>query len=336
MRVLTYAAAIREAFAQLLESDPRVFVIGQGLWSPWYVGSSMKDIDKDFGRDRILDSPVSENATTGAAVGAALAGMRPIVVHPRMDFMLLAVDSIVNQAANWSYMFAGAAGVPVVIRPIINRGGEQAAQHSQALQAFFTHVPGMKVVMPSTPYDAKGLLIAAVQDGNPVMYIDDRWLYEESGDVPEKMYSVPIGEAAIRRAGRDVTIVASSYVAAQAVRAAATLESQGIDAEVIDLRSLKPWDRRTVFASVAKTHRLVIADGTWRTGGVAAEIAAAVAEEAFDALRAPIVRVTLPDAPAPMSKTLEEAYYVREGHIVSAVQRMLGHASPRPESPALL
>lgn len=323
MRTLTYAAAIREAFAQLLSTDPRVFVIGQGLWSPWYVGSSMKDIDKEFGRERILDSPVSENATTGAAIGAALAGMRPIVVHPRMDFMLLAVDPIVNQAANWSYMFAGRAGVPIVFRPIINRGGEQAAQHSQAVQAFFTHVPGLKVVMPSTPYDAKGLLIAAVQDGNPVMYIDDRWLYDETGGVPEEMYSVPIGRAAIRRPGTDVTIVASSYAASQAVSAARTLESEGIDAEVVDLRSLKPWDREMVFASVAKTQRLVVVDGAWRSGGVAAEIAAAVAEEAFECLAAPIRRVTLPDAPAPMSKALEDAYYVRAHHIAAAVREML-------------
>ena len=323
MRTLTYAAAIREAFAQLLSTDPRVFVIGQGLWTPWYVGSSMKDIDKEFGRERILDSPVSENATTGAAIGAALAGMRPIVVHPRMDFMLLAVDPIVNQAANWSYMFAGRAGVPIVIRPIINRGGEQAAQHSQAVQAFFTHVPGLKVVMPSTPYDAKGLLVAAVQDGNPVMYIDDRWLYDETGGVPEEMYSVPIGRAAIRRPGTDVTIVASSYAATQAVAAARTLESEGINAEVVDLRSLKPWDREMVFASVAKTQRLVIADGAWRSGGVAAEIAAAVAEEAFDCLAAPIRRVTLPDTPAPMSKTLEDAYYVRAHHIAAAVRQTL-------------
>src|SRR5574341_1718105 len=212
MRSLTYTQAIREGFAQLLANDPRVFVIGQGLWSPWYVGTSMQDIDQEFGRQRIIDSPVSENATTGAAVGAAIAGMRPIVVHPRMDFMLLAMDPIVNQAANWSYMFAGAVNVPVVIRPIINRGGEQAAQHSQAFQAFFMHVPGVKVVMPATPYDAKGLLIAAVNDGNPVVYIDDRWLYGETGEVPEGMYSVPIGKAAIRHPGKDVTIVATSYV----------------------------------------------------------------------------------------------------------------------------
>jgi len=323
MRELTYPEALREATAQLLTNDPRVFVFGQGLWSPWYVGSSMKDIDKEFVRDRVLDSPVSENATTGAAIGAALAGMRPIVVHPRMDFMLLAVDPIVNQAANWSYMFAGKVPAPVVVRAIINRGGEQAAQHSQALQAMFAHIPGLKVVMPSTPYDAKGLLIDAVYDGNPVIFIDDRWLYEEKGHVPENMYRVPIGSAAIRRPGTDVTVVATSFMAPQAVAAAATLAERGIDAEVVDLRSIKPWDRDLVFNSVAKTGRLVVVDAAWKTCGVAAEIAAEVACEAFSSLRAPIVRVTLPDVPAPMSQALEHAYYLRADDIVARVAQLM-------------
>ncbi len=323
MRMLTYAQAIREAFAQLLATDPRVFVIGQGVWSPWYAGTSLKELDKEFGRERIIDSPVSENATTGAAIGAALAGMRPVVFHPRMDFMLLAVDPIVNQAANWSHMFAGQVSVPVVFRAAINRGGEQGAQHSQALQAMFMHIPGLKVVMPATAYDAKGLLIAAVQDGNPVMYIDDRWLYEERGEVPEEMYQVPIGAAAIRREGIDVSIVATSYMAAQAIKAAEILEDRDIDAEVIDLRSLTPWDRERVFRSVRKTGCLVVADAAWKTCGVAAEVAATVAEEIFDALRAPIARVCLPDAPAPTSVPLEKAYYIGADDIVCAVEEVL-------------
>jgi pyruvate dehydrogenase E1 component beta subunit len=321
---LTYAEAIREAHAQLLASDSRVFVVGQGLWSPWYVGASMQDLDREFGRDRIIDSPVSENATTAAAIGAALCGMRPIVVHPRMDFMLLAMDPIVNQAANWSYMFAGQVSVPVVIRPIINRGGEQAAQHSQALQAFFAHVPGLKVVMPSTAYDAKGLLVSAVRDGGPVMYIDDRWLYNDVDHVPAELFEVPIGSAAIRREGEDVTIVASSFVGRQCVRAADQLAAEGISAEVIDLRSIKPWDRELVLESVRKTTRLVVADGAWKTCGIAAEIAATVAEEAFEHLEAPIARVCLPDVPAPMSATLEKSYYDHIGieAIAAAVERV--------------
>jgi pyruvate dehydrogenase E1 component beta subunit len=328
MRVLTYAEALREAHAQLLASDESVFVFGQGLWSPWYVGSSMKDLDKEFGRDRIIDSPVSENATTGACVGAALAGMRPIVVHPRMDFMLLAVDPIVNQAANWSYMFAGKIGAPVVIRAIINRGGEQAAQHSQSVHAMFAHVPGMKVVMPATAYDAKGLLISAVYDGNPVMYIDDRWLYAEESHVPEEMYKVPIGVAAVRRPGDDVTIVASSWMTAESLKAADVLAAQGISCEVVDLRSIKPWDREQVFASVRKTGKLIVADGGWRTCGFSAEVAAEVAGEAFQYLRAPIARVALPDTPAPMSKALEREYYAGAERVVRAAEMLVRATAP--------
>ena len=324
MRTLTYAQAIREAHAQLLRTDPRVFVIGQGLWSPWYAGTSLQGLDKEFGRGRIIDSPVSENAITGAAVGAAIAGMRPIVFHPRMDFMLLAVDPIVNQAANWSYMFGGQVSAPVVIRTTINRGEEQAAQHSQALQAIFMHIPGLKVVMPSTPYDAKGLLIAAVSDGNPVLYIDDRWLYGEVCGVPEELYRVPIGKAAVRRGGKDITIVATSSMAAVAAQAVRALEERGVDAELIDLRSVKPWDREAVYSSVRKTGRLVVADAAWHTCGVAAEIAASVAGDVFDALKAPVARVCLPDAPAPMSAPLERAYYLGVDDIISAVEKLLG------------
>ncbi len=326
MRTLNYAQAIREAHAQLLAADPRVFVIGQGLWSPWYAGGSLEDLDKDFGRARIVDSPVSENATTGLAVGAALSGMRPIVFHPRMDFMLLAMDPIVNQAANWSYLFG--IGVPLVIRAVINRGGQQGAQHSQAVHAMFMHVPGLKVVMPATPYDAKGLLIAAVEDPDPVLYIDDRWLYAASAPVPKEMYRVPIGKAALRRAGSDVTLVGISWMASEAVTAAGRLAADGIDAEVVDLRSLKPWDQETVLASARKTGRVVVADSGWRTAGASAEIAATVSAEAFHELRAPVERVTLPDAPAPASQSEEQGYYPGFEEICAAARRAMG----RPQS----
>ena len=327
MRSLTYAQAIREAHSQLLAADPRVFVIGQGLWSPWYAGGSLEDLDRDHGRTRILDSPVSENAVTGMAVGAALAGMRPIVFHPRLDFLLLAMDPVINQAANWSYLFAGQGSVPLVIRAVINRGGEQGAQHSQALHAMFMHVPGLKTVMPATPADAKGLLLAAVDDPNPVLYIDDRWLYGLTGDVPEEAFRVPIGEAAVRRNGSDVTIVGISWMAAQALEAAETLAAQGIDAEVIDLRSLKPWDQSRVLESVRKTRHAIVADPGWRTAGASAEIAATIAAEAFHDLEAPVERVTLPDTPAPTSRAEEQAYYPRPSGIVEAARRALGNHS---------
>lgn len=323
MRTLTYAEAIREAHQQLLASDPRVFLLGQGVWSPWYAGTSLKDLEKEFGKERVIDSPVSENAVTGAAVGAALAGMRPIIFHPRMDFMLLAMDPIINQAANWASMFAGQVGAPVVVRAAINRGGEQGAQHSQALHGLFFHVPGLKIVMPSTPYDAKGLLVSAVYDGNPVLYIDDRWLYSERGEVPPDLYRVPIGQAAVRRPGTHVTIVGISYMAKLALEAGEALASQGIEAEVIDLRSLKPWDVETVCRSAQKTGYIVVADGGWRTAGAAAEIAATVTSQVFEHLHAPVERVTLPDAPAPTSRALEQAYYPTSETIVQAAQRLL-------------
>ncbi|MGA3187345.1 MAG: transketolase C-terminal domain-containing protein [Bryobacteraceae bacterium] len=323
MRILNYAQAIREAHAQILATDPRAFVIGQGLWSPWYAGASLAGLDHEFSRDRIVDSPVSENATTGLAVGAALAGMRPIVFHPRMDFMLLAVDPIVNQAANWSYLFRGQISVPLVIRAVINRGGEQGAQHSQALHAMFMHIPGLKVVMPATPYDAKGLLIAALADPNPVLYIDDRCLYADAAHVPEEMFSVPIGKAALRRSGRDVTLVGISSMASQCSKAAEMLADENIDAEVIDLRSLKPWDSETVFDSVRKTGHAVVADPGWRTAGASAEIAASIFEAAFHDLAEPVERVTLPDCPAPTSRSEEAAYYPGALEICAAARKTL-------------
>lgn len=327
MRTLTYAQAIREAHAQLLDADPRVFVIGQGLSSPWYAGGSLDQLDREFGRERMMDSPVSENAVTGLAVGAALAGMRPIVFHPRMDFMLLAADPIINQAANWSYLFAGKVSVPLVIRAVINRGGEQGAQHSQALHAMFMHVPGLKVVMPSTPADAKGLLCAAVDDPDPVLYIDDRWLYEIAAAVPIERYRTPIGRAAVRRAGRHVTLIAISWMTILALEAAGELAREGIDAEVIDLRSLKPWDQEMVLASARKTGHAVVCDPGWKTAGASAEIAATVAFDAFHDLRAPVERVTLPDAPAPTCRTEERAYYPGSDEIARAARRALGRAS---------
>ena len=322
-RELEYGSAINEAFVQLLESDPDVILIGQGLWSPWYVGSSMVALEKRFGTDRVIDCPVSENATTGIAIGAAMAGMRPVMVHPRMDFMVLATDQIFNQAAKAHYMFGGAINVPVVIRGIINRGGEQAAQHSQALQSIYMHQPGLKVVMPSTAYDAKGLLISSVYDGNPVIYIDDRWLYSQKDAVPEALYRVPLGKGAIRREGRDVTIVATSYMNVEALKAAEALAAEGVECEIVDPRTLKPLDEDLIISSVAKTGRLVVADAAWRMCGAASEIAALVAEKAFGHLRAPIQCVTLAESPAPSAAPLEKAYYPWADDVAAAVRRTL-------------
>ncbi|UCF55956.1 MAG: alpha-ketoacid dehydrogenase subunit beta, partial [Deltaproteobacteria bacterium] len=276
-----------------------------------------------FGAERVIDTPVSENAITGTAVGSALVGMRPVVVHPRVDFMMYAMEPVINEAANWHYMFGGRLSVPVVIWAIINRGGEQAAQHSQALHALFTHIPGLKVVMPCTPHDAKGLMIAAVKDGNPVVYIDDRWLYNLEGEVPEEIYSVPIGKGVIRKEGTGVTLVATSYMVIESLKASDDLKREGVDVEVIDLRSVKPLDEMLLFESVKKTGRLIIADGGWKTGGIAAEISALVSENIFKYLKSPTIRITLPDTPAPASSILESNYYPTSQKLVNAVKSIL-------------
>jgi len=306
-----------------MAADPAVFLIGQGVKSPWYVGNTAQGLRERFGDERVIDTPVSENAMTGAAVGAALAGMRPVVVHPRMDFMFYAFDPIINEAANWYYMSGGSLPVPVVFWGILNRGGEQAAQHSQALHGMFAQAPGLKVVMPATPYDAKGLMVAAIRESNPVVFIDDRWLYRLEEPVPEEIYTVEIGRARIVREGTDVTVAASSFMVQEALQASELLAEAGIAAEIIDLRTIKPLDGETLLASVKKTGRLVVADGGWRSFGVAAEISALAAERAFGALRAPVARVTLPDCPAPASTALENAYYRNSTDIIQAVRSIL-------------
>jgi pyruvate dehydrogenase E1 component beta subunit len=318
-----FAEAINECLHQKMEADPAVMLIGQGVTSPWYVGRTTVGLADRFGRQRVIDTPVSENAMSGVAVGAALAGLKPILLFPRMDFMYYALDQIANHAANWHYMFGGQKQVPLTIWGIVNRGGEQAAQHAQSLQALFAHIPGLKVVMPSTPRDAKGLLLAAIDDGNPVVYLDDRWLYNETGPVPEGMVKTPLGRARVRRRGADVTVIASSWLTSQALKAAEGLAGKGIDAEVIDLRTAKPLDEAALLKSVRKTGRAVVVDGGWRTCGLAADISARLAESAFGSLRSPVVRVTLPDAPAPASSAQEKAYYPGAPEIAAAVKRAL-------------
>lgn len=327
-RKLTYSLAINEALHQAMERDDSVILIGQGVKSPWYVGNTARGLIKRFGEERVIDTPVSENAMTGAAVGAAIAGMRAIVVHPRMDFMLYAFDPIVNEAANWHYMSGGRASAPVVFWGIVNRGGEQAAQHSQALHAMFAHVPGLKVVMPSTPHDAKGLMMASIRDDDPVVFVDDRWLYNTEGEVPEEPYSVPIGKGIVRREGGDVSLIASSWMAVEALKAASDLERSGIDVEVLDLRTVKPLDVELILNSVEKTGRAVIADFGWKTCGLAAEVAAVIAENNVGRLKSPVVRVTLPDVPAPASRSLEKKYYPNSNDIAAAVIRGLDACFP--------
>jgi len=322
-RKLNFGLAINEAIRQMMETDESVFLIGQGVKSPWYVGSTCNGLVQQFGEDRVIDTPVSENAITGAAVGASIAGMKAIVVHPRVDFTLYAFDPIINQAANWHYMNGGKSSAPVVFWLIVNRGGEQAAQHSQALHSMFAHVPGLKVVAPSTPYDAKGLLISSILDENPVVFIDDRWLYNNQQEVPEEIYEIPIGKGIIRNEGNAATLVSFSYMAMESQKAADELKEQGIDIEFIDLRTIKPLDTDIIFNSVKKTGKLVIVDGSWKTGSVAGEISALVSENIFNFLKAPVRRVCLPDTPAPASTSLESVYYKTKDDIIKVIKEIL-------------
>jgi len=323
-RTFSYAEGIREAFGYLLKNHPDVFAIGQGLWSPWYVGNSMKDLDKEFGKERVIDTPVSELATTGAAVGASLHGYRPIVIHPRMDFMILAADQIVNQAAKWRHMLGGKSPA-MTVRAIINRGGEQGAQHSQALHAWYAHIPGLRVVMPATALDARDLLIASVLCDDPVLYIDDRWLYEEEAEFgPPGPVDLAIQKPQIRRAGTDITLVAASFSVALAVRAAELLAKKNISAEVVDLRVINPLDHGVAQTSVRKTGRLLAIDGGWQTCGLAGEVIAGVVTALSpSSFRSRPKRVTLPDAPAPTSKVLEAIYYPTADSIADLAVRMV-------------
>ena len=323
VRKLTFPQALREALDQAMERDDRVFVMGQGVDDPTGMFGTTLDLHKKYGSERVFDTPLSENAMTGVAVGAAIAGLRPVYIHNRPDFLMLAMDQIVNHASKWSYMFGGHVSVPLVIRAVIGRGWGSAAQHSQSLHGLFMHVPGLKLVMPSTAYDAKGLLITSIADNNPVIFIEHRWSYKHEGHVPKELYSIPFGKGVVRRLGKDVTIVGISYMVIEALRVAAELQEKGYDLEVIDLRTLKPLDEQIILNSVKKTGRLIIVDTDWVTGGVTAEIAAIVAEKGFEYLKAPIKRVGWPDVPVPASYVLEEAFYPGAEQIINAVKEIV-------------
>lgn len=328
----TYGDAIRQGFEYLLERHPEVFVIGQGVWSPWYVGNSMTDLEKKFGKHRVIDTPVSEAACTSAALGASLYGYRPVVVHPRMDFMLYAMDSIVNQAAKWSATFGGQSHPALTIRGVINRGGEQGGQHSQALHSWFAHIPGLRVVMPATVADARDLLVAAVLCDDPVIYIDDRWLYNESADLAPLDAPPPrlaTQQPALRRSGDALTFVACGYSVALCLKAAETLAADGIECDVVDLRVLNPLDASLVARSVARTGRLLVVDGGWSNCGMAGEVIARAAESVPPSRwRAPPRRITLPDAPAPSAGNLEALYYPTRERLVAAALECVAAREP--------
>lgn len=323
MRELTYAEAIREALAQAMEADPKVFLFGEDVGVYGGAFGVSGDLVHRFGPERVIDTPISELGMAGAAVGAAITGMRPVLEIQFSDFITLAMEQIVNQAAKIRFMFGGKASVPMVVRLPGGSGTGAAAQHSQSLEAWFAHVPGLKVAQPSTPHDAKGLLLAAIDDPNPVLIFEHKLLYKTKGHVPEDAYRIPLGKAAVRRTGSDLTIVASSIMAIKAQAAAGRLAEENVSAEVIDLRSVRPIDFETIAASVRKTHRLLIVYEGVKTMGIGAEISAGIAEsDAFDFLDAPILRLGGADAPLPYNPVLEKAAVPQEDDIVAAALKL--------------
>ncbi len=322
-RELTYAQAIQEALAIAMEADDRVFLMGEDVGVYGGAFQVTGDLVNRFGADRVIDTPISELGGAGVAVGAALTGMRPIFELQFSDFVTLAMEQIVNQAAKLRFMLGGSVSVPMVVRLPSGSGTGAAAQHSQALQAWLAHIPGLKVVEPSTPYDAKGLLLAAIADPDPVMIYEHKLLYKTKGPVPPGFYTVPLDKAEVRRPGRDLTIVASGIMCGKALDAAAELAKEGVEAEVIDPRSLRPLDLKTLSESVKRTSRLLCVYEGVKTLGIGAEISAAIAEsEAFDYLDAPIVRLGGADSPIPYSPILEKAAVPQTPDIIAAARKL--------------
>jgi pyruvate dehydrogenase E1 component beta subunit len=324
LREITYRDALREALREEMLRDETVFLLGEDIGRYWKGAFKVtKGLAEEFGDERVRDTPISESAIVGVATGAAITGMRPIAEIMFGDLSALAMDQIANQAAKLTYMFGGQTKVPLVIRMPFGAGVNIAAHHSQSLEAWFMHVPGLKIAMPSTPYDAKGMLKTAIRDDNPVMFFEHKLLYNIKGPVPEEEYTVPLGVADVKRKGEDVTIVATLYMVHKSLAAAEELSKKGISVEVVDPRTLVPLDKQAIINSVKKTGRIVIVTEDCKTGGVSAEIAAVVAEEAIDYLDAPVKRVAEPDTPIPFSPPLERFVIPDEKKIIGAVKEVI-------------
>lgn len=323
MRELSYAQALNEALKQCMAEDERVILLGEDIGVYGGIFQVTAGLLGEFGPSRVIDTPISEAGFVGGAVGAALTGMRPVAEIMFIDFTTCAMDMIINQMAKMRYMFGGRGSVPMVLRTNIGAGRGTGAQSFHAL---FAHTPGLVVVTPSTPYDAKGLLIEAIKNDNPVAFVEHKKLYVEKGPVPEEMYTIPFGQADVKRQGKDITIVATHALVLRSLNAAAEVAKEGIDVEVIDPRTIVPLDKSAILESVKKTGRLLVADEGPKTCGVAAEIAAMVAEEGLYYLKAPILRVCSPDTPVPFSPPLEKAYIPDEKNLLPAIRRLMQYA----------
>jgi acetoin:2,6-dichlorophenolindophenol oxidoreductase subunit beta len=323
MRELTYAKAINEALTQAMDLCPDVIVLGQLVnYSRAGIFGTTTGLVERFGQSRVQDFPVAESLMTSAAMGAALAGLRPVLVHQRQDFMYYSLDAIANWLSLWRFKSNGHSSLPVVIRTIVGKGWGQGPQHSKSVHAWFSHLPGLRVAMPATPYDAKGLLLESIFGENPVIFVEHRALFSMKGGVPERPYRVHFGKASVRRPGKDVTLVSLGGFLPAVLRAADVLAEKSLAAEVLDLRTASPWDAEAVFQSVAKTRRLVVADPGWEQAGMAAEVVARVSLKFATDLAANPVRITLPQSHTPASSRLEALYYPTENTIVDRVVAM--------------
>ncbi|MBF0427784.1 MAG: alpha-ketoacid dehydrogenase subunit beta, partial [Magnetococcales bacterium] len=319
-----YCQALNEALHQEMAKNPDIFVFGIGVPDHKSVFGSTRGLLETFGPDRCFDTPLCEDSMTGFALGAALGGMRPVHIHIRVDFLLLAMNQIVNMIASYNYSLGGKVKLPIVIRTIIGRGWGQGMHHSKSLQSYFAHIPGLKVVMPTTPRDAKGLLTAALRDNNPVIFIEHRWLYWAENDVPEGEFLIPLGQGNILREGTDLTIVATSWMNVEALRAADLLAKQGVYVEVVDPRTIAPLDEALILRSVEKTGHCLVADNDWVECGFSAEVAARVAEKCFGRLKSPVRRLGFAHTPCPTVRCLEDEFYPNAKRIVAVIHEMLG------------
>ncbi|MBI4299153.1 MAG: alpha-ketoacid dehydrogenase subunit beta [Chloroflexi bacterium] len=324
MAEMTYREAISKGLREALETDERVFLMGEDIGAYGGAYAVTRGFLKEFGPRRIKDTPISESVVVGAGIGAAMAGLKPVVELMTINFSLLAMDQIVNNAAKLRYMSGGQLKVPLIIRTVTGGGAQLAATHSQSLEGWYASVPGLKVAVPSTPYDALGLLRAAFEDENPILFAEHALLYGLRGDVPAERYTVPLGQADIKRFGKDVTLVAYSRMTHVALRAAEELAREGVEAEVVDLRTLRPLDKERIIQSVKKTSRCLVIEETWRTGGFGAEVASMIQEEAFDYLDGPVARLGGADAPMPYSRSLEMAAIPDEKKIIRTLKEVVG------------
>ena len=323
-RTITYREALKEAMAQEMRRDSRVFVYGIDVADHKRIFGSTMGLVEEFGPDRCFSMPLSEEAMTGFGLGAAINGLRPIHIHMRVDFMILAMNQITNMIASYSYGACGQLKVPMVIRAIIGRGWGQSWQHSKTLHSWFAHIPGLKVVMPSRPLDAKGMLIAAIRDDNPVIFIEHRWLYDVCGEVPEESDLVPLEGCEVLRKGKDITVAAVSWMTVEALKAAEVMKKQGVSLEIIDIRSISPFDVKTIVDSVKRTGHLIVGDYDWLHCGFSAEVAAQVYDSCMAELKSSITRLGFAEAHCPCTRPLENAFYPNAIDIVREVEKKLG------------